>query len=82
MAFPVYLSPTTASPPAAQIETDLRNAIAAAGGSIGPDGKILRLPDGASVELDAATQNFSRRGAQSGFLPNTLQRCIAVEHDR
>jgi len=56
LAFPVYFAPTSASPPAAQRESDLKGAIAAAGGSL--DGRTLRLPDGPRVELDVATQNF------------------------
>ena len=67
MAFPVYLSPTTASPPAAQIEADLRGAIAAGGASIDPDGRTLHVSDGAQVELDAASQGFSVEALSPSF---------------
>ena len=67
MAFPIYLSPTTSSPPAAAIEADLRGAIAAAGGSIDPDGRTLHMPDGGRVEVDAATQKFSVEALSPSF---------------
>jgi hypothetical protein len=51
MPFQIYLSPTTASPPAAQIEADVRAAIAAEGGRIDRDGATLVTLDGLTVTL-------------------------------
>jgi hypothetical protein len=51
MAFQVYLLPTTASPPQAQIEADVRAAIAADGGRFERDGVTVVTSDGLRITL-------------------------------
>ena len=58
MPFHVYLSPTDASPPAAQIEADVRGAIAAEGGRIDPDGVAFVTKDGLRVTLGDRDGHF------------------------
>jgi hypothetical protein len=56
--FQVYLTPTTASPPDAQVQSYVRAAIAAEGGSLGPDGVALRTSDGAKVIVASDAEHF------------------------
>jgi hypothetical protein len=59
MPFPVYLTPTTASPPDAQVQADVRAAVAAEGGGIDKDGVTLRLADGAKIRLASDAEQFA-----------------------
>jgi hypothetical protein len=58
MPFQVYLSPTTASPPAAQIEADVRAAISAEGGRIDRDGVAFVTADGLTVTFAGDGRRF------------------------
>jgi len=58
MPFQVYLSPTTASPPAAQIEAAVRTAIAADGGRIDRDGGAFETSDGLRVTFGRDDAHF------------------------
>jgi len=51
MPFQVYLSPTTASPPEAQVQADVRAAIVADGGRFEPDGVTVLTSDGLRITL-------------------------------
>jgi hypothetical protein len=58
MPFQVYLSPTTASPPDAQAQADVRAAIAADGGSIDRDRTTVMTSDGLKIRLDGDAEHF------------------------
>ena len=58
MPFQVYLSPTTASPPDAQVQAYVRAAITAEGAGVDPDGVTVRTPDGARVRLAGDDEHF------------------------
>src|SRR5271155_2450345 len=58
MPFPVYLSPTTASPPDARVQADVRAAITADGGNIDPDGAMVLTSDGRRIRLSGDDEHF------------------------
>ena len=58
MPFQVYLSPTTASPPAAQVQADVRAAITAEGGRIDRDGVTAVTSDGLKITLGDDGEHF------------------------
>ncbi|HEX4183100.1 MAG TPA: hypothetical protein VHY34_07570 [Caulobacteraceae bacterium] len=58
MLFQVFLMPTTASPSHAQVQADVRAAIAGEGGGIEADGATLRTGDGANVKLESDGEVF------------------------
>jgi hypothetical protein len=58
MPFQVYLSPTTASPPDAQVQADVRAAIAAQGAKIDPDGVTVVTSDGLRIKLAGDDEHF------------------------
>jgi len=58
MPFQVYLTPTTASPPAAQIEADVRAAIVAEGARLDPDSAVIVTSDGAMIVLGDDARHF------------------------
>lgn len=58
MPFQVYLSPTTASPPAAQIQADVRAAVAADGGRFDRDGATVVTSDGLRITLGGDDEHF------------------------
>jgi hypothetical protein len=58
MPFQVYLSPTTASPPDAQVQADVRAAISAEGAKIAPDGVTVVMSDGLRIKLARDDEHF------------------------
>jgi len=67
MTFPVYLSPTTASPPDAQIEMAVKAAIAGEGGTLDADGVTLRMRDGARVHVGPDLEHFGVEALSPSF---------------
>ena len=58
MPFQVYLSPTTASPPDAQIQADVRAAVVADGGRFDRDGVTVLTSDGLRITLGGDDEHF------------------------
>ena len=58
MPFQVYLSPTTASPPDAQVQADVRAAIVAEGGKFDRDRSIVEMLDGLKIKLAGDPEHF------------------------
>jgi hypothetical protein len=58
MPFQVYLSPTAASPPEAQIQVDVQAAIVADGGRIDRDGVTVVTSDGLRITLGSDDEHF------------------------
>jgi hypothetical protein len=58
MPFQVYLSPTTASPPEAQIQADVRSAVAADDGRFDRDGVTVVTSDGLRITLGSDNEFF------------------------
>jgi hypothetical protein len=59
MPFQVYLMPTTASPPDAEVQTAVRAAISTEGGSLVSGGVVLRASDGVEFKVAGDLEHFA-----------------------
>jgi hypothetical protein len=59
MSFDIYLIASTATPPPAAFQRDVRAAVASAGGRVSSDGELVTGPDGFQFEMYGGGNSFS-----------------------